>query len=197
MKKSDVELFEATARLIAPDARFGRDFADHDEGTHWLTVVLGSRSLEIEFRDAASVCFHLGEEAVYGERAGEMFEGVPLALHRFAQIYGRAKAGLSFEGINAVELRKLQLASQKSIAERMHVSQASVSQLESRLLNKDAFKISTLRDYVESLGGTVEINLIFPHFRGNLEFGSGVNDYEKFLPESAIGLPPGKLRDIA
>ena len=197
MKKSDVELFEAHARLAAPDARFLRDFADQDDGTHWLTIVLGPRSFEVEFRDSGNVCFHLGEEMSYGERPDEIFEGVPLALHRFAQLYGRAKAGLGFEGINAVELRKLQLASQKSVAERMHVSQASVSQLESRLLNKDAFKISTLRDYVESLGGKVEINLIFPHFRGNLEFGSGVNDYEKFMPENAIGLSPGKLRDIA
>ena len=187
MTRPDVEIFREKAMAIAPDARVSIDLADSAEGSHWMSVAFARHAIELEFRCENSICFYLNEESNYGERPDEVYRSVNLALHRFAQIYGRSKADLTFNGINAVELRKLQLASQKSVAEKMHVSQASISQFESRMLHKDAFKISTLKEYVESLGGTIEVNLIFPQFRGSLEFGSGANDYEKFLPDGIPG----------
>lgn len=198
MTKPDIEIFREKAMAIAPDACMSIDLADSAEGSHWMNVAFSRNNIELEFKGKDNICFYLNEEGNYGEMPDEICNGIDLALHRFAQIYGRSKANLNFNGINAVELRKLQFASQKSVADKMHVSQASISQFESRLLHKDAFKISTLKQYVESLGGTIEVNLIFPHFRGSLEFGSGANDYEKFLPDGILApAVKTKMNEIA
>ena len=197
MTKPDIEIFREKAMAIAPDACISIDLADSAAGSHWMHVAFARHAIELEFKRGTCICFYLDAEGNYGEKPDEIYHGTDLALHRFAQIYGRSKADLTFNGINAVELRKLQLASQKSVAEKMHVSQASISQFESRMLHKDAFKISTLKEYVESLGGTIEVNLIFPHFRGSLEFGSGANDYEKFLPDGILAPAVKKFSEIA
>jgi len=47
------------------------------------------------------------------------------------------------------------------MARRLQVSQASVSKLERR---EDLY-LSVLRDYVEALGGTLELSAVFPEGR--------------------------------
>ena len=56
------------------------------------------------------------------------------------------------------KLRKARSLTQTAVAERLAVDQGSVSKLEGRT---DMY-LSTLREYVEALGGTLELRADFP-----------------------------------
>lgn len=56
------------------------------------------------------------------------------------------------------EIRKAQRRSQAKVAKKLHVNQAAVSKIESRT---DMY-VSTLRSYIEAMGGSLEIIARFP-----------------------------------
>jgi DNA-binding Xre family transcriptional regulator len=55
-------------------------------------------------------------------------------------------------------LREARAVTQAELAARMAVSQANISRIE----HEDDVYLSTLRAYVENLGGRLEINAVFP-----------------------------------
>jgi DNA-binding XRE family transcriptional regulator len=57
--------------------------------------------------------------------------------------------------IRLAALRKENNTTQKELAERMHISQASISQMESQ----GDMQISTLLRYIHALGGTINIQV--------------------------------------
>jgi DNA-directed RNA polymerase specialized sigma subunit len=63
------------------------------------------------------------------------------------------------------KLRKARSLTQTAVAERLQVDQGSVSKLESRT---DMY-LSTLREYVEALGGTLELRADFPDGSINID----------------------------
>lgn len=56
------------------------------------------------------------------------------------------------------ELRRARQLSQEQLAGALHVQQASISKLERRT---DMY-ISTLRNFIQAMGGDLEINAVFP-----------------------------------
>jgi len=69
-----------------------------------------------------------------------------------------AKAALLREAMTLGELRKAHALSQEDIAATMTVGQSAVAKLEKRA----DMHLSSLRRYVEALGGTLEITARFP-----------------------------------
>ncbi|WP_263385913.1 helix-turn-helix domain-containing protein [Granulicella arctica] len=63
------------------------------------------------------------------------------------------------------KMRKAPSLTQVAVAERLHVDQGSVSKLEGRT---DMY-LSTLREYVEALGGTLELRADFPDGSINID----------------------------
>ncbi len=63
------------------------------------------------------------------------------------------------EEMGLQELRKAMQQSQQRLAEKLHVKQAEVSKIEHRT---DMY-VSTLRDYIQAMGGTLEITASFPN----------------------------------
>lgn len=59
--------------------------------------------------------------------------------------------------IGLYELRRAQDLSQTELAERLQITQAAVSKFE----NSDDVRLSTLRQYIEALGGHLEISVRF------------------------------------
>ncbi|MFT4124851.1 MAG: XRE family transcriptional regulator [Gordonia sp. (in: high G+C Gram-positive bacteria)] len=57
------------------------------------------------------------------------------------------------------EIREEQGVTQKELADRMAITQPTISALESGHLDRSG--LATLRAYVEALGGTVEVTAIF------------------------------------
>jgi DNA-binding XRE family transcriptional regulator len=71
----------------------------------------------------------------------------------------RARTGeLIAEELTLREIRKAQQQSQKAVAKRLKVNQPEVSKIERRA---DMY-VSTLRSYIEAMGGSLEIVAKFP-----------------------------------
>ena len=89
--------------------------------------------------------------------------------------FGRLRAGLSAEGrlkaaaltdamerdLSLAELRRARAMTQEQLAADLHVGQASIAKLERRT---DMY-LSTLRRFVEAMGGELEIVARFPDQR--------------------------------
>jgi transcriptional regulator with XRE-family HTH domain len=70
----------------------------------------------------------------------------------------RRTAELIAEGATLRQLREARSLSQEAVAARLHIGQAAVSKLERRT---DMY-LSTLRGYIEAMGGQLEIIARFP-----------------------------------
>ena len=69
------------------------------------------------------------------------------------------RANVLMQEMPLYELRQARQLSQEQLARELHVKQANVSKIERRT---DMY-ISTLRSYLEAMGGELEINAKFPH----------------------------------
>lgn len=76
---------------------------------------------------------------------------------RKAKIEKRAKE-LIAEEMDLQALRKAMQQSQQKLAEKLNVQQAEVSKIERRT---DMY-VSTLRNFIQAMGGTLEITASFP-----------------------------------
>lgn len=83
-----------------------------------------------------------------------------LPADRRKRIEDRARELLA-EEMTLQELRKARKRSQKYLAAKLHVNQGEVSKLERRT---DMY-ISSLRNYVRAMGGTLNIEVCFPNSR--------------------------------
>jgi DNA-binding XRE family transcriptional regulator len=85
----------------------------------------------------------------------EVIEGLPLDQQR--EIETRA-AQLIEEEMTLRDLRKAHRLTQERLAEALHISQDGVSRIEKR----SDFLLSTLRSYVEAMGGKLRLVVEFP-----------------------------------
>ena len=73
------------------------------------------------------------------------------------------------EKVPLAEMRKARKMTQNRLAELLHVNQGAISKLERR---SDMY-LSTLRSYVEAMGGQLEIRAVFPNGEVILEHLNG------------------------
>lgn len=71
--------------------------------------------------------------------------------------------------VGLYDLRRSQEVSQAQLAELLHISQGAVSKFE----NSDDVRLSTLRQYVEALGGRLEVSAKFDDRTVKLDIGPG------------------------
>lgn len=71
------------------------------------------------------------------------------------------------DALELAELRKHRGITQVQLAERLQISQGNVSELEHR---RELY-LSTLREYVEALGGRLELAAVFPDERVSVGVG--------------------------
>ena len=86
-----------------------------------------------------------------------------MPLQSQARLDARLKETLASMPLD--KMRKARSLTQVAVAERLHVDQGSVSKLEGRT---DMY-LSTLREYVEALGGTLELRADFPDGSINID----------------------------
>jgi transcriptional regulator with XRE-family HTH domain len=89
-----------------------------------------------------------------------------------AELAAAAKARLEAEDEayfrRLTELRQARALTQVTVAEKLHMAQPTVSRLE----RQADFYVSTLRRYIEALGGRLEIHASFPDLDYELRFDS-------------------------
>ncbi len=86
------------------------------------------------------------------------FDSLMATLPPERQQHIEARANQTLTAIRLAGLRKQQQVSQTQLAEKMQVSQASISQLE----NQGDVQLSTLIRYVHALGGKLRIEVDMP-----------------------------------
>ena len=84
----------------------------------------------------------------------ELREGMPVD----AQQRSQQRAQRMLAEMRLQELRKTRAMTQTELASRLLVEQAAISRIESR----DDLHLSTLRDYVQALGGELKLVASFP-----------------------------------
>ena len=80
----------------------------------------------------------------------------PLSAEREAKVQARVRAEVS--KLPLAELRRARAMTQTRLAEILQVNQAAISKIEQR---SDMY-LSTLRSYVEAMGGSLEVRAVFP-----------------------------------
>lgn len=95
-----------------------------------------------------------------------------LSPDREARIKDKVQAELG--RIPLTEMRKARALTQERLADILQVNQAAISKLEKR---SDMY-LSTLRSYVEAMGGHLDVRAIFPDGEVVLEHLTDVGDRE-------------------
>ena len=86
----------------------------------------------------------------------DVIQGLPLDQQ---QEIATQAARLIEEEMTLCDLRKAHELTQERMAEALHISQDGVSRIEKR----SDFLLSTLRSYVEAMGGKLRLVVEFPH----------------------------------
>ncbi len=86
------------------------------------------------------------------------FKKLRSKMSRDAQKRSKAKTNCMLQEMLLHELRQARVVSQEKLAKELHINQSSVSKIEHRT---DIY-LSTLRNYIEALGGELDIIATFP-----------------------------------
>lgn len=70
----------------------------------------------------------------------------------------RAKAQALQAQLNLINLRKTQKTTQRELADRLHVSQSNISQLEQR----GDMPLSSVLEYLHAIGATLDMQAVLP-----------------------------------
>lgn len=128
------------------------------KGVWWLDFSWGPHRAEVELHPDTGYGVSVNSDAGYGERSDEHYVSSATALARIVELIERGgHTEASAEQIVRA-LREAKQLTQAQMAKLLKVKQASVSRLEKR----SDFHLSTLRNIVAHLGGSLEIRVVFP-----------------------------------
>lgn len=125
-----------------------------EKAGNWWIDVPSQKPLGIEWRPRLGFGFS-AEPGGYGEGPAEIFRTPERAAHRVAQLLAPSPMAAP-TGLRA--LRELYGVTQQQIATRLKKQQAAISRLETR----SDFKVETISQFVQALGGHMEIRAVFP-----------------------------------
>jgi predicted XRE-type DNA-binding protein len=89
-----------------------------------------------------------------------------MPAERRARVDARVKNALEKMALH--ELRRVRRMNQSEVAEELKTAQSEVSKIE----NRTDMHVSTLREYVEALGGRLEMQAVFPDKTVQLELAA-------------------------
>jgi DNA-binding XRE family transcriptional regulator len=110
-----------------------------------------------------------------------------LPIERREKIEAKAQQ-LIAEEMSLQSLRKARLLTQEKVAELLDIRQENVSRIE----NRADLLISTLRDYVGSMGGELRLIVEFPDYPPIELSGFGEVEFEKSTDKKATAQKKGR-----
>ena len=153
-----IEILEKQLRSRFPEARILLDRPRKRSGVWYLDVTHDGHPLIIQWQEGSGFGISSSPEHAYGDGADEVYRDDEA-------IYGRAISLLLSRTYTAppepVRLRELRQEcgmSQAELAVILNKQQGEISKIERR----QDVRVSTLRDYVQSMGGTLQIVASMP-----------------------------------
>jgi len=147
------EIQNAVSNLI-PDASISLDHSETPTGSSWLDIEFNSQQLTIEYKPSVGFGIYSSNDNYFGSGPDEIYRNTDPLLIRISMLLIEHR-----ENINLKELRELSGITQVDFADLSGRKQPSISKLE----NRNDMQLSTIRQFVNALGGSLEIKV---HFNG-------------------------------
>lgn len=152
-----MERFAVALAAGLPRAKLSLDRPERGGGSWWLDATLGTRAVTIEWKPSMGFGVSSLPSEGFGDGPDEFFDDEKSALARVAHLLRTGKRTQVASQLALKRLRETCRVSQVQLAERMNTTQGAISKLE-RNPNPS---VATLRDWVEALGGDLEIRARF------------------------------------
>jgi DNA-binding XRE family transcriptional regulator len=165
--KKRIEKMVALLRDRLPGVRLEVDVPARASGTWFIDLRTGDQSLVVEFRPKLGFGISSTPSEGYGEGVDEFFPETEAAVERIVELI-RSRTRTEPQRVHLLQsLREQRHVSQVAVASRLGVKQPTVSKIERR----EDVALSTLRRYVEALGGELHVTAQFAD--GAVEIGFG------------------------
>lgn len=152
-------------RKECPEARVDIDAPSDPNGEWMIDVVQGRFRTSVAWRSAFGFGIFTASDQGIGEGPDEIFRDADNACARLVQLMRRARGGAASEFMMLKELRQLRQTSQLDLAEAMQKDQAFISRLEGR----DDMLLSSLVQYIEAMGGQLELRARFEKWEARID----------------------------
>lgn len=148
-----IESLERQLRKRFPDAMIALDRPRNRSGNWFLDIARGEHPVIIGWKDGVGFGVSSSPNHAYGDRPDEVYSDEEAAYSRVVSLLLSGSFTSPPEPVRLKELRKACGLSQTELAGILNKKQGEVSKIERR----QDVKLSTLRDYVESVGGTLQV----------------------------------------
>ena len=152
-----IETLQKQLRKRFPDASITLDPPRKRSGAWYLDVAHEGHPVIIQWRKGSGFGVSSSPEHAYGEGADEIYPDVEAAYGRVVSLLLSRSFTSPPEPVRLSELRKERGMSQAELATLLKKQQGEVSKIERR----NDVLVSTLRDVVESMGGSLRISALF------------------------------------
>lgn len=141
-----------------PDASFSLDHPRNRSGVWYLDVLCDGHPVVIQWQEGKGFGVSSSPEHAYGEGADEVYPDDEAAYGRVISLILSRTSTTPPRPVRLSELRKERGLTQVELAVLLNKQQGEISKIESR---QDVL-MSTLANYVKSLGGKLEIRARMP-----------------------------------
>jgi hypothetical protein len=155
--------------LCAIDLSYEIDEPANATGEWWIDLGFDGYSTNVMWSADRGFGVFTSDDDSYASRPDEVYREPELAAKRLLQLAKRARNDRS--AMKLGEMRKLVDQPQTVVAKRLRKDQGFISRLERR---NDAL-MSTLREYVEALGGEVRLMVRFDGFEAPVDLPTQVS----------------------
>jgi hypothetical protein len=136
-----------------PKAKIEVDRPRNRRGDWYLDVTYGDHSVVIQWKEGTGFGVSSSPTHAYGEGPDEVYQGDEATYGRVVSLLLSGGSTAPPEPVRLSELRKERGITQSELAGILNKPQGEISKIERR----QDVKLSTLRDYVQSVGGTLQI----------------------------------------
>jgi DNA-binding XRE family transcriptional regulator len=173
-----IESLEGNLRKRFSEANIKLDRPKKRSGVWYLDVRQNAHPVVIQWQEGQGFGVSSSAKPGFGEGADEVYADEEAVYGRVVSLLLSGTFTSPPEPVRLSELRKERGISQAELAELLDKQQGEVSKIERR---KDV-KLSTLRDYVKSIGGTLQVLARLP---GGVVRAIELDDERKETPRSS------------